>query len=158
MPAVLSRWTMPILRISMGVFLVTWGVDKLIATEGAEGIFSNFYGVDAGALLVQVAGVLEIGLGVALAVGLFRVGMAWIALIVNAVSTFASWRQILDPWGVLGIGPGGSHLFLASIVIMAANVVLVLNAADETATLDARLRRGSADRGEAARARQAELR
>lgn len=137
-----SRWTMPILRVSMGFFLVLWGIDKLVTTGGSQAIFSHFYGINAGELLVRTAGVFEIAIGVALAVGLFRLGVAWLALIINAVSTFASWRQILDPWGVLGLGPGGTHLFLASIVIMAVNIVLVLNAGDDTATLDARFRDG----------------
>lgn len=135
-----SRWTMPVLRIGMGVFLALWGVDKIVATEPAAGIFDHFYGVEAGATLVQAAGAAEVLLGLLLAVGLFRVPVAWIALIVNAVSTFASWRQILDPWGILGLTDGGTHLFLASIVIMAANIVIVLNARDPWWTLDARLR------------------
>ena len=67
---------------------------------------------------------------------------AWIALLVNFVSTAASWRQILDPWGILGLTDGGAHLFLASIVIMAASVVLVLNARDATGALDRVLRGG----------------
>jgi uncharacterized membrane protein YphA (DoxX/SURF4 family) len=125
----------------MGLFLALWGVDKLTATEGALGIFSSFYGLDVGALVVQGAGVAEILLGVLLAVGLFRIPMAWIALGVNAVSTLASWRQILDPWGWLGLTDGGTHLFLASIVVMAVNVVLVLEARDDTLTLDAALGR-----------------
>lgn len=131
-----SRWTMPVLRVSMGLFLALWGVDKLAATKGSIGIFSHFYGLDVGALVVQTAGVAEILLGVLLAVGLFRVPAAWIALAVNAVSTLGSWRQILDPWGWLGLTDGGAHLFLASIVVMAANVVLVLNAGDDIWTLD----------------------
>lgn len=139
-----SRWTMPVLRIGMGVFLALWGVDKLVATEGAQGIFSQFYLVDVGVSFVTIAGVAEILLGVLLAVGLFRVPMAWIALIVNGVSTVASWKQILDPWGLFGLTSGGSHLFLASIVIMAATIVLVLNAGDDEATLDRKLRRAAA--------------
>lgn len=135
----LSVWTMPILRAGMGVFLVAWGADKLLATEGSQRIFSGMYSVDSGPTLVQTAGVTEIVLGVALAVGLLRVIAAWIALFVNLISTAASWRQILDPWGVLGLTGGGTHLFLASIVIMAVGVVLVLNAGDDTATLDRRL-------------------
>lgn len=135
-----SKWTMPVLRVGMGVFLALWGVDKLAATESGQGIFSHFYGVEAGAALVQAAGVAEILLGTLLAVGLFRVPTAWIALAVNGVSTVASWRQILDPWGLLGLTDGGQHLFLASIVILAANVVLVLNTGDDTATLDKALR------------------
>lgn len=139
-----SRWTLPILRAGMGLFLALWGVDKLAATEGASGIFSNFYGLDVGTVIVQAAGVAEILLGILLAAGLFRVSMAWIALTVNAVSTLASWRQILDPWGWLGLTDGGTHLFLASIVIIAVNVVLVLEARDDTWTLDRALGRSRA--------------
>lgn len=141
MSATYSRWTTPILRVGMGVFLALWGVDKLAATQASQGIFSHFYGIEAGPLLVEAAGAAEILLGVALAVGLFRIPMAWAALAVNAVSTGASWRQIVDPWGWLGLTAGGTHLFLASIVIVAVSVVLVLNARDDGWTLDRRLRR-----------------
>ncbi|MGH7481970.1 MAG: DoxX family membrane protein [Longimicrobiales bacterium] len=141
-----SRWTMPILRIGMGLFLAVWGVDKLLATEGSIGIFSHFYGVDVGALAIQALGVAEILLGLALAAGLFRVFTAWAQLLVNGVSTVASWRQILDPWGVFGLTEGGTHLFLASIAITAASVVLVLNARDGTFTLDRRLGRADGKR------------
>lgn len=143
-----SRWTIPLLRIGMGIFLATWGIDKLLATEGSVGIFSNFYGVDVGALVIRFLGVLEIVFGIALAAGLFRVFTAWTQLLVNSVSTIASWRQILDPWGVLGLGQGGSHLFLASIVITAASIVLVLNAREDGFTLDrwlGRSRRSAAE-------------
>lgn len=135
----LSSWTMPILRVGMGVFLALWGLDKLIATEGSQRIFSGFYSIDSGPTLVQVAGVAEVLLGLALAVGLLRVLSAWVVLVTNLVSTGASWKQILDPWGLLGLTDGGTHLFLASIVIMAVSVVLVINARDDTATLDRRL-------------------
>lgn len=39
MPVTLSRWTMPILRVGMGVFLALWGLDKLFAVEGSMRIF-----------------------------------------------------------------------------------------------------------------------
>ncbi len=142
----LSRWTMPVLRIGMGIFLAYWGADKLVATDGSQGIFSGFYGLDVGAAFIQAAGVLEIGLGVFLAVGLFRVPMAWIQLVVNAVSTMGSWKQILDPWAIWGLREGGNaHLFLASIVITAASLVLVLNARDDTMTLDKRFGRSEGE-------------
>lgn len=137
----LSRWTMLLLRAGMGIFLAAWGVDKLLATEGSVGIFSHFYGVDVGAVAIRTFGVAEILLGIALAAGLFRVATAWTQLFVNGVSTVASWKQILDPWGVFGLTDGGAHLFLASIVITAASIVLVLNARDARFTLDRRLGR-----------------
>lgn len=144
---VLSRWTMPILRIGMGVFLIDWGLDKWFATEGSVGIFSHFYGVDVGAVLVRTFGAAEVLLGLLLAVGLFRIATAWIQLVVNGVSTLASWKQILDPWGVLGLTDGGAHLFLASIVITAASIVLVLNARDDRWTLDRAWRGGGGQWG-----------
>ena len=123
------------------LFLAAWGLDKILATDGSIGIFSNFYGVDLGAVAIQAFGVAEVALGLALAVGLFRVSTAWAQLLVNGVSTLASWKQIVDPWGALGLTNGGTHLFLASIVISAASVVLVLNARDARLTLDRRLGR-----------------
>lgn len=144
-----SRWTMPILRMGMGIFLAAWGVDKLLATEGSSGIFSNFYRMDLGAMAIQAFGVAEILLGIALAVGLFRVFTAWTQLLVNGVSTVASWKQIIDPWGVLGLTDGGTHLFLASIVITAASIVLVLNARNHEFTLDRRLGRIDSERATA---------
>lgn len=143
----LSRWTMPVLRVGMGVFLIAWGLDKLLATEASSGIFSNFYGMDLGGVAIQAFGVAEVLLGLALAMGLFRFSAAWIQLVVNGISTLASWKQILDPWGIFGLTNGGTHLFLASIVITAASIVLVLNARDATWTLDARLRRAGGSQG-----------
>lgn len=137
----MSRATMPILRIGMGLFLITWGVDKLAAVSGSQRIFAGFYHINSGPTLVHAAGVAEIVVALALAVGLFRRPVAWLVLGMNAVSTIASWRQILDPWGWFGLGPGGTHLFLTSIVIMATSIVLMLNADELTLTLDARLRR-----------------
>lgn len=32
----------------MGLFLLAWGIDKWMATEGSIGIFSHVYGVDVG--------------------------------------------------------------------------------------------------------------
>ncbi|CAN5878172.1 hypothetical protein BH20GEM1_BH20GEM1_05780 [soil metagenome] len=123
-----SRWTMPILRIGMGLFLIAWGLDKLLATEGSIGIFSLFYGIDVGGAVLRFAGAAEVLLGLALAVGVLPLVAAWTQLVVHAISTAASWKQILDPWGILDLTEGGSHLFLASIVVMAVSVVLVLNA------------------------------
>jgi putative oxidoreductase len=137
----LSRATMPTLRIGTGIFLLAWGIDKLAAVQASQRIFAGFYHITAGPALLAAAGTAEILIAIALIVGLFRRSVAWIVLAMNAVSTAASRRQILDPWGWLGLGPGGTHLFLASIVIMAASVVLVVNAHDSTLTLDSRLNR-----------------
>lgn len=147
MPVARSRWTLPLLRWSMALFVVLWGVDKLAAAAGAQRIFATFYQVPIGPGAVRLAGAAEIVLGLLLAAGLFRVPVAWLVLAVNTVSTVASWRQILDPWGLLGLGKGGSHLFLASIVLLAVSVVLVLEAHDATRAATARSGQESTGRG-----------
>ncbi|MGH7551276.1 MAG: DoxX family membrane protein [Gemmatimonadota bacterium] len=124
----LSTWTLPILRIGMGIFLIAWGLDKWFASEGSVEIFSFFYGLEVGTLVVRIAGGLEILLGILLVFGILPLVTSWAQLVVNAISTLASWKQILDPWGRLGLTEGGAHLFLASIVVMAVAIVLVLSA------------------------------
>jgi uncharacterized membrane protein YphA (DoxX/SURF4 family) len=114
---------------------------RVAAVQGSQRIFAGFYHITAGPSLLAAAGTAEILIAIAVIVGLFRRSVAWIVLAMNGISTVASWRQILDPWGWLGLGPGSTHLFLASIVIMAASVALVLNAHDSTLTLDSRLNR-----------------
>ena len=134
--APLSVWTMPILRIGMALFLALWGVDKLLATAGAVGIFSRFYLVSVGTRVARIGGVFEILVALALSFGLFRIPIAWLVLVMNLLSMLASWKQILDPWGLLGLTKGGSHLFLASFVVTATSIVLVLNARDAHFTMD----------------------
>ncbi|MEX2031571.1 MAG: DoxX family protein [Dehalococcoidia bacterium] len=123
-----SRWSLPLLRVAMGLFLLMWGVDKLVAVDGAQQIFERFYLLSAGPTIVRIAGVAEILVALLLMAGMLRRPVAWVVLVANAVSAIASWRQIVDPWGVLGLTRGGTHLFLASIIILAVSVVLVIDA------------------------------
>lgn len=122
----IDRSSLLLLRISMGLFLALWGVDKIMAVEGATGIFERFYLFDPGAVAVRALGALEVGLGIVLISGRWALTAAWTALIVNLIPTLASWRQILDPWGLFGLTRGGTHLFLASIVVIAVSIVLVI--------------------------------
>lgn len=133
-----------LLRIGLGFFLLLWGVDKLVATEGAKGIFSNFYLMDIGVGPVQILGAAEILLGAAIMAGLFRTLSYGLGLAAHGVSTIASWKQLLDPWGLIWGGPN-AHLFLAAIPVLAAFIVLFLNRHDTYMTLDARWRSGMAE-------------
>ncbi|MBI4512558.1 MAG: hypothetical protein HY702_00470 [Gemmatimonadetes bacterium] len=130
------RLTIPFLRLGLGVFLALWGVDKLVATDGALGIFRRFYLMEVGQALVQALGVLEILLGLAIVFGFLRTLSYGLGLAADTVSTLASWKEILDPWGLIW-GGGNAHLFLASIPVLAAFVVLFLNRRDEVWALDA---------------------
>ncbi len=134
-PAVTDRWALAVLRVSLGVFLLAWGLEKFAIPAATEGIWAKFYGVGLAASLVPVVGALESALALAITVGLWRRASYGLGLLVHAVSAFSSWRQLLDPWGLRSGGPP-NHLFLAGVPVLAGFVVLYLLRSRDTWTLD----------------------
>jgi uncharacterized membrane protein YphA (DoxX/SURF4 family) len=141
-PAVTERWALAVLRVSLGVFLLLWGVEKFVIPEVTVQIWGGFYGVGLAAALVPLVGALESALALAITVGLWRRATYGLGLLLHAVSVAATWRQLLDPWG-LRSGGAPNHLFLAGVPVLAAFLALYLLRDRDTWTLDERLRRRS---------------
>lgn len=141
-PVATERWALAILRVSLGLFLLLWGIEKFVIPEVTERIWQAFYGVGLAAALVPVVGALETGLAVAITVGVWRRVTYGLGLALHAVSVLSSWRQLIDPWG-LRSGGGPNHLFLAGVPVLAAFIALYLLRDRDTWTLDERLRRRS---------------
>lgn len=108
-----------VLRLGAGVFLLLFGVDKLVAPATAYAVFERFYGLSVAGALVQAAGVFEILLGLAILAGLWKTLSYGLGLALHAVSTLATYRELLAPFG-------DNHLFLAAIPALAAFVALFL--------------------------------
>jgi uncharacterized membrane protein YphA (DoxX/SURF4 family) len=108
-----------VLRLGAGVFLLLFGLDKLVATGMAQEVYAQFYGLAASAALVRAAGVLEILLGLAILAGLWKTLSYGLGLALHAISTVATWRELLAPFG-------DNHLFLAALPTLAAFVALFL--------------------------------
>lgn len=130
-----------VLRISLGLFLFLWGLDKLVAPADTVKIFEHFYKIQLGVSLATIVGVAEMGLGLAVVVGFCRTFSYGLGLTLHLISTLSSWQQLLDPWGKIWNQGKNSHLFLASIPVLAAFVILFMNRSDEEVTLDRALRR-----------------
>lgn len=141
-PVATERWALAILRVSLGLFLLLWGIEKFVIPEVTVRIWQAFYGVGLAAALVPVVGALETGLAVAITVGVWRRVTYGLGLALHAVSVLSSWRQLIDPWG-LRSGGGPNHLFLAGVPVLAAFIALYLLRDRDTWTLDERLRRRS---------------
>ncbi len=133
--AVTERWALVVLRVSLGVFLLVWGLEKFAIPTTTVGIWAKFYGVALAASLVPVVGALESALALAITVGWWRRASNGLGLLVHAVSVLSSWRQLLDPWGLRSGGPP-NHLFLAGVPVLAGFVVLYLLRSRDTWTLD----------------------
>jgi uncharacterized membrane protein YphA (DoxX/SURF4 family) len=110
-----------VLRVTLGLFLLQWGVEKFVAPQNNVAIWRYFYGLNVSQALGYVFGALEIAIAGCLFLGLFRTAAYGAALALHAVSVFVSWRQLLDPWG-----DAANHLFIAGVPVLGALIVLFL--------------------------------
>jgi uncharacterized membrane protein YphA (DoxX/SURF4 family) len=110
-----------VLRVTLGLFLLQWGVEKFVVPQNTVGIWSHFYGLDVPQTLGYLFGALEIAIAVCLFLGLFRTVAYGAALALHAVTVLVSWRQLLDPWG-----DEANHLFIAGVPVLGGFIALFL--------------------------------
>lgn len=128
-----------VLRISLGLFLLLWALEKFFIPETTVGIWKAFYLIDIGLSVPYVIGAAETVLAVAITVGFWRRASYGLGLLLHAVSVLATWKQLLDPWGLLS-GGRPNHLFLAGVPVLAAFVALYLLRDADIYTVDGRRR------------------
>jgi uncharacterized membrane protein YphA (DoxX/SURF4 family) len=109
------------LRITLGLFLLQWGVEKFVVPQNTTAIWGYFYGLDVPQALGYLFGAVEIALAACLFLGVFRTIAYGTAMALHAVSVLVSWRQLLDPWG-----DPANHLFVAGIPVLGALIALFL--------------------------------
>jgi uncharacterized membrane protein YphA (DoxX/SURF4 family) len=110
-----------ILRITVGVFLLQWGVEKFVVPGNTPTIWSHFYGVSLPQVSAYVFGAAEITIAACILLGVFRTAAYGAALALHTVTVMVSWRQLLDPWG-----DPINHLFIASVPVWGALLALFL--------------------------------
>ena len=112
-----------LLRISLGFFLVVWGLDKLFDVKHGIGVSDWLYfGLFSNELLMQAYGVAEIAVGLLIVLGVARRFTYPILLAITGVTLLGVWKSIIDPWGWWL--EGTEALFYPSIIIFAASLVL----------------------------------
>ncbi len=110
-----------VLRITLGLFLLQWGVEKFVVPQNTVAIWSYFYGLDVSHILGYVFGAVEIAIASCLFLGVFRTVAYGGALALHTVSVIVSWRQLLQPWA----NPA-SHLFIAGVPVLGGLLALFL--------------------------------
>lgn len=113
-----ERWALALLRGSLGVFLLAWGIAKLMVPAETAAI--------SPAVASGVA-MLEVVLAVFILLGIWRRGSYGAALFVHVGSLLLFWRALGDPWGVA----------LAGLPVCGALVALYMLRDRDTWTLDA---------------------
>jgi putative oxidoreductase len=110
-----------VLRVTLGVFLLQWGVEKFVVPQSTVSIWSHFYGIAIGPAVSFVFGAAEIAIALCLFLGLFRTAAYGAALGLHVVTVLVSWRPLLQPWS-----DPVNHLFIASVPVLGALAALFL--------------------------------
>jgi putative oxidoreductase len=114
-------WALLVLRLTLGVFLLQWGVEKFVVPQSTVAIWSHFYGIAIAPALSYVFGAAEIAIAFCFFLGLFRTAAYGAALALHAVTVLVSWRPLLQPWS-----DPVNHLFIASVPVLGALTALFL--------------------------------
>ena len=109
-----------LLRVTTGLFLLVWSVDKILNPGHAQRVFDKFY-------FLEITPTISTGLGVAqtLVILAFMAGIKkfWTygaILAMHTVSVASTWERLIDPYG------GGNLLFWAAVPLWAALLLLWL--------------------------------
>lgn len=122
------------LRVTLGFFLLLWGIEKFVIPERTVGIFGKYYGMTIEVSLAPLIGAAECLLAIAVLAGLWRTWSYGIATLIHAYSVISSWEALIDPWGL--ISGQVKHLFLAGVPVLAAFVVLFMLRAHDIFSFD----------------------
>jgi len=114
-----DRAALAILRIGLGVFLLLWSIDKIVAPEATVRIFEGFYKTSISETLAPIVGVTEGILSLAILFGVWKTLSYGLGLLIHAISTVSSLPQLLSPFG-------DNHLFIAAIPVLTGFVALFL--------------------------------
>jgi putative oxidoreductase len=121
------------LRITLGLFLLQWGVEKFVVPENTTAIWGYFYGLNVPAAIGYLFGAIEIAIAACLFLGVLRTVAYGAALALHAATVLVTWRQLLDPWG-----DPYNHLFIAGVPVLGAFLALFLLRHWDTAVVGAR--------------------
>jgi putative oxidoreductase len=133
----LRPWSLLLLRVSLGLLMLIWGVDKLVNVEHGMLVSERFYlGAFSMPALLKAFGALQMVFGFFIVLGLFGRWMYPVLISITAVTLLAVWRSIVDPWG--WYFEGAHALFFPSLIIFAGALVLLAFRDLDTYSLDAR--------------------
>lgn len=134
----LKDFSMLLLRISIGLLLVFWGLDKLVNTEHAVAVSDKFYlGFFSQVMLLKIFGVIETLIGIIIVIGVWRKYTYPLMILINTVSALGVWKSIVDPWG--WYLQGTNVLFYPSLIILAGSLVLMAFKEFDNVSLDGKL-------------------
>ncbi|MDP3937450.1 MAG: DoxX family membrane protein [Deltaproteobacteria bacterium] len=106
-----------ILRAGLGIFLLLWGIDKIVEPGATVKIFDHFYFLPIGPGAARVIGAVEVVFALAFLAGYRKTLTYGAAFAMHAISTVSTYKQLLSPFG-------HNHLFVAALPVLAGFAAL----------------------------------
>lgn len=117
--------TLLLLRLSTGVYLILWGLVKLISQDNAVAVSNKYYlGLLSADVINYGVGVIEIATGLLVSLGLFRNISYPAQLLFYLVGLLAITPYILDPFGMYLV-ESAKLTFFPSTTLLFASIVLI---------------------------------
>lgn len=110
-----------VLRITLGLFMLQWAVEKFVVPGTTLAIFRNFYGLDFGGFVPPVIEVVQVVLSLAFLVGYKPRITYGLFLVMHTITTLVTIPRLLSPWN-----PVSNHLFIAGVPVLAGFLALYL--------------------------------
>lgn len=143
-----KSFSLLLLRVSIALLVLLWGIDKIVDPEHAIGVSDTFYlGLLSLPALMPLLGIGQVAVSILALVGLFRKWVDPVILLINLGSLAGVWRSIVDPWG--WFLDGTNVLFFPSLIIAAGCLVLIAFQDQESLVLDRRGQGGDPGKGPA---------
>jgi len=131
----MRRWSLFLLRLSIGLLVFWWGIDKITNVEHAVQVSESFYmGLLSQPSILPVLGGVQVAVAMAYMAGFRRRWTDPVVLLINAGSMLGVWRSIVDPFGHLL--EGTNALFFPSLTVFAGCMVLIALRDEERLVLD----------------------
>ncbi|MEW5249455.1 DoxX family membrane protein [Microbulbifer sp. 2201CG32-9] len=131
----MRAYSLLLLRISLGLLLVIWGVDKIINVDHAILVSDHFYlGLIKAPLMWNIFGILQTLLGLAVVLGLWRKFTYPVQAVINGATMLGVWKSIIDPMGLML--EGTNVLFYPSLIVFASCLVLWAFRSEDQMVLD----------------------
>ena len=109
------------LRITLGLFMLQWGIEKFVVPGTTLAIFRNFYGLDLGGFVPPIVGVVQVAVSLAFLAG-YRPRITYgVMLVMHSVTTLATIPRLIAPWN-----PVSNHLFMTGVPVLAGFLALYL--------------------------------
>jgi uncharacterized membrane protein YphA (DoxX/SURF4 family) len=110
-----------VLRVTLGVFLLQWGIEKFVVPGNTPAIWGYFYGLNIPEWTAYIFGTAEVALAACFFLGLFPSFAYAAGAGLHAVSVIVSWRQLISPFA-----DPANHLFIAALPVLGAFIALFM--------------------------------